>query len=199
MSSSPTETSWSRSAMPQMGVSVAEGTVVEWRKRRATGSQADETICDVTTDKVDVEIPSPGGGRLARILVEPGTTVAVGEPIAEIDAAATPGEAHLDEHPAQRLRSPVECRDARATRADRSGFISPVVRRIADEHGVDLGRSRARRRRPDPQEGRARVRRGARRRPRCRSRVRRSTRSRRTSRRAGAGAAPQRRASAASR
>jgi pyruvate/2-oxoglutarate dehydrogenase complex dihydrolipoamide acyltransferase (E2) component len=84
--------------MPQMGVSVAEGTIVEWRKRPGDWVDADEAICDVTTDKIDVEIPSPASGRLERILVEPGTTVAVGTALAEIDAQARPGEAHPDEH-----------------------------------------------------------------------------------------------------
>ena len=72
--------------MPQMGVSVAEGTIVEWRKRPGDGVEADETICDVTTDKVDVEIPSPAAGRRSRACSSrPGETVAVGTPIAEID------------------------------------------------------------------------------------------------------------------
>ena len=66
--------------MPQMGVSVAEGTIVEWRKRPGDWVEADEPVCDVTTDKVDVEIPSPASGRLERILVEPGATVPVGTP-----------------------------------------------------------------------------------------------------------------------
>ncbi len=60
--------------MPQMGVSVAEGTIIEWRKRPGDWVEADEPVCDVTTDKVDVEIPSPASGRLERILVEPGAT-----------------------------------------------------------------------------------------------------------------------------
>ena len=78
MSSSPTETTGqlAQVMMPQMGVSVAEGTIVEWRKRPGDWVEADETVCDVTTDKVDVEIPSPASGRLERILVEPGETVA---------------------------------------------------------------------------------------------------------------------------
>ena len=77
--------------MPQMGISVSEGTILEWRKQPGDWVEADETIADVTTDKVDVEIPSPASGRLARILVEPGETVAVGAPIAEIDAGARAG------------------------------------------------------------------------------------------------------------
>ncbi len=77
--------------MPQMGVSVAEGTIVEWLKRPGDWVEADEIVCVVTTDKVDVEIPSPASGRLERILVEPDETVAVGTPLAEIDAGATAG------------------------------------------------------------------------------------------------------------
>src|SRR5204862_3112865 len=84
--------------MPQMGVSMAEGTIAEWRKQPGDWVEADETVCEVTTDKIDVEIPSPASGRLGRILAEPGQTVAVGAVIAEIDAAARPGEAHPDEH-----------------------------------------------------------------------------------------------------
>jgi pyruvate/2-oxoglutarate dehydrogenase complex dihydrolipoamide acyltransferase (E2) component len=130
VSSSPTETSV-EVAMPQMGVSVTEGTVVEWRKRPGDWIAADEPICDVTTDKVDVEIPAPASGRLARVLVEPGATVAVGAVLAEIDVAARPGEAHPDEHDggAKTVDQP-----------DRSAFYSPVVRRIADKHGVDLSK-----------------------------------------------------------
>ena len=133
MSSSPTETSVTV-LMPQMGVSVAEGTIVEWRKRPGDWVEADEMVCDITTDKIDVEVPSPASGRLARILAEPGTTVPVGEVIAEIDAAAKPGEAHPEEETPDAGRQSSEAGDE----IDRSEFYSPVVRRIASEHGVDL-------------------------------------------------------------
>jgi 2-oxoglutarate dehydrogenase dihydrolipoamide succinyltransferase (E2 component) len=143
--------------MPQMGVSVAEGTIIEWRKQPGDWVEADEPVCDVTTDKVDVEIPSPSSGRLERILVEPGETVAVGTPLAEIDAGARPGEAHPEEkpsHPEEKpsLPAPQPTEAARPTEAgeraavtgdgepDRSGFYSPVVRRIAEKHGVDLAK-----------------------------------------------------------
>jgi 2-oxoglutarate dehydrogenase dihydrolipoamide succinyltransferase (E2 component) len=132
--------------MPQMGVSVAEGTIVEWRKRPGDWVEADEPVCDVTTDKVDVEIPSPASGRLKRILVEPGATVPVGTLLAEIDAQAKPGEAHPEEH-LQDAKSPApDAAQAPAPggaangEADRSHFYSPVVRRIADKHRVDLSR-----------------------------------------------------------
>ena len=58
--------------MPQMGVSVAEGTIVEWKKRRRRLGRADETIVEISTDKVETEMPSPASGTLTEILVEPG-------------------------------------------------------------------------------------------------------------------------------
>jgi pyruvate/2-oxoglutarate dehydrogenase complex dihydrolipoamide acyltransferase (E2) component len=70
--------------MPQMGVSVAEGTVVAWRFEIGDRIQADETICEISTDKIDTEVPSPVGGVLAEILVPVDTTVDVGTPLARI-------------------------------------------------------------------------------------------------------------------
>jgi 2-oxoglutarate dehydrogenase dihydrolipoamide succinyltransferase (E2 component) len=142
--SSPTETGsqLAQVTMPQMGVSVAEGTIVEWRKRPGDWVEADEAVCDVTTDKIDVEIPSPAAGRLERILVEPGDTVAVGTLLAEINAEARPGEAHPDEHNGRRQPEGEQPASSAAEPAaedgDRSTFYSPVVRRIAEKHGVDL-------------------------------------------------------------
>ena len=157
MPSSPTDATSElvEVTMPQMGVSVAEGTIVEWRKRPGDWVEADEPVCDVTTDKIDVEIPSPASGRLHRIMVEPGTTVAVGTLLAEINAEARPGEAHPDENNGREAAGSREHEEAatapeteRATMSagaeatdadgDRSRFYSPVVRRIADKHGVDL-------------------------------------------------------------
>jgi 2-oxoglutarate dehydrogenase dihydrolipoamide succinyltransferase (E2 component) len=150
--SSPTE-ALTQVTMPQMGVSVAEGTIVEWRKRPGDWVEADEAVCDVTTDKVDVEIPSPAAGRLERILVEPGATVPVGTLLAEIDPGAKPGEAHRDEHNGGgEVRSAVRGPEPGGTthgassgpatdgERDRSLFYSPVVRRIADKHGLDLSK-----------------------------------------------------------
>ena len=123
--------------MPQMGVSVAEGTIVEWSKRPGDWVERDETVCLVTTDKVDVEIPSPAAGRLSKTLVEPGDTVDVGTPLAELDVGAHPGEAHPEEHREELAPAPAEGPGAE-DETDRSGFHSPVVRRIAHDHGIDL-------------------------------------------------------------
>jgi 2-oxoglutarate dehydrogenase dihydrolipoamide succinyltransferase (E2 component) len=151
VSSSRTETTV-QVTMPQMGVSVTEGTIVEWRKRPGDWIEADEMVCDITTDKIDVEVPSPASGRLSKILAEPGTTIPVGEPIAEIDTGARPGEAHPEEDSAgaNGEARPEAAAGGEATAGgeavaegevpDRSRFYSPVVRRIAEKHGVDLER-----------------------------------------------------------
>ncbi|MBV9416974.1 MAG: 2-oxo acid dehydrogenase subunit E2, partial [Solirubrobacterales bacterium] len=70
--------------MPAMGDSVAEGTVLEWHKQEGDTVEADETIVEISTDKVDAEVPSPASGRLVKIHAEEGATVAVGEVLAEI-------------------------------------------------------------------------------------------------------------------
>lgn len=130
--------------MPQMGVSVAEGTVVEWRKLVGDWVEADEAIVDISTDKIDSEVPSPAAGRLVEILVEPGVTVDVGTPLARLDTGARPGEPHTDEHaPATRTAgaqpSGAEAPPPGPGAGDaHAPPVSPVVRRIAAEHGIDL-------------------------------------------------------------
>jgi pyruvate/2-oxoglutarate dehydrogenase complex dihydrolipoamide acyltransferase (E2) component len=113
--------------MPQMGVSVTEGTVVEWRKQVGEHVERDEIICAISTDKIDTDVESPGAGVVREILVEVGTTVDVGTVLARIDPAD--GELPASE--------PVA---APATNGDRPRRYSPVVQRIAAEHGVDLER-----------------------------------------------------------
>src|SRR4051812_39892462 len=113
--------------MPQMGVSVAEGTVVEWKKRVGDWVESDEPIVEISTDKVETEVPSPASGRVAEILVEVESTVDVGAVLARIDTGARPGEAHVDEE-----TPPAPNGNGHAPP------ISPVVRRIADEHHIDL-------------------------------------------------------------
>ncbi len=79
--------------MPQMGVSVSEGTIVKWLKDEGQPVQADEALLEISTDKVDTEVPSPGAGVVQRILVQEGETVDVGTKLAEIapdGAAAAP-------------------------------------------------------------------------------------------------------------
>jgi 2-oxoglutarate dehydrogenase complex dihydrolipoamide succinyltransferase (E2) component len=139
VSSSRTEPALTEVTMPQMGVSVAEGTIVKWHKHPGDWVEADETVCEISTDKIDTELPSPASGRLVRILAAENETVGVGTVLAEIDTGAQPGQAHETE--TDRLQA--DGRVAGGTTAaqaagDRSHVISPVVRRVADEHGIDL-------------------------------------------------------------
>src|SRR5882762_5761976 len=77
--------------MPQMGVSVSEGTITKWLKQEGEQVEADESLLEISTDKVDTEVPSPGSGTLTQILVQEGETVDVGTKLAVIggDGAAT--------------------------------------------------------------------------------------------------------------
>src|SRR3954453_19113664 len=74
--------------MPQMGVSVSGGTIVAWRKQPGDWVEYEEPIVDISTDKIDTEVPSPAAGRLSEIVVEVGTTVDVGTVLARSATAA---------------------------------------------------------------------------------------------------------------
>src|SRR4051795_5729893 len=84
--------------MPQMGVSVAEGTVVEWKKQPGDWVEADEIIAAISTDKIDTDVESPATGRVQEILVPVGETVAVGVALARIATDARPGQPHMSEN-----------------------------------------------------------------------------------------------------
>src|SRR5438874_4888815 len=80
--------------MPQMGESIAEGTVVRWMKKPGEKVERDEPLLEISTDKVDAEIPSPAAGTLSEVLVKEGQTVAVNSVVARIaggDEAAASG------------------------------------------------------------------------------------------------------------
>ena len=155
MSSSSTEVAEIR--MPQMGVSVAEGTVVEWRKQPGDWVEADEVIAAISTDKIDTDVEAPAAGRLAEIVVAEGETVDVGTVLALIATDAKPGEAHTSEGTSEAevaLEAPGDAgdlpgdtdskhangsaqRDA-APRREGGRRYSPVVMRMAAEHDLDL-------------------------------------------------------------
>src|SRR3954447_10383459 len=78
--------------MPPMGESVTEGTILEWLKQVGDEVEADEGIVEVSTDKVDAEVPAPAGGILTKILVEPDETVPVGTVLGEISPNGTVDE-----------------------------------------------------------------------------------------------------------
>jgi pyruvate/2-oxoglutarate dehydrogenase complex dihydrolipoamide acyltransferase (E2) component len=147
VSSSNTETTSVDVVMPQMGVSVSEGTIVEWRKQVGDWVEYEEAIVDISTDKIDTEVPSPAAGRLAEIIVEVGTTVDVGTVLARLATDAKPGQAHASEQNGAQAQAPAEEAEApepapapqRAAPARAAGKrYSPVVQRIAAEHDVDL-------------------------------------------------------------
>jgi pyruvate/2-oxoglutarate dehydrogenase complex dihydrolipoamide acyltransferase (E2) component len=140
-----------------MGVSVSEGTIVEWKKQVGDWVAYEETICEISTDKIDTELPSPAAGRLAEILVDVGATVDVGTVLARLATDARPGEAHASESGGQPPTSEAAAAqgdtpaEATATASPEPGTAtpddapvarrySPVVQRIAAEHGVDLSR-----------------------------------------------------------
>ncbi len=93
--------------LPEMGESVSEGSVTSWRKKPGDFVAAGEAIVDVTTDKVDVEVPSPAAGRVTRVLVEEGKTVKVGAPLAEIDTAAGDDGAQKDASKTESAPAPI--------------------------------------------------------------------------------------------
>src|SRR5215468_2054781 len=74
--------------MPQMGVSVSEGTITRWLKQEGEHVEADEPLLEISTDKVDTEVPSPGSGTLTQILVREGETVEVGTKLGQIGGRA---------------------------------------------------------------------------------------------------------------
>ncbi|HKC77139.1 MAG TPA: biotin/lipoyl-containing protein, partial [Gaiellaceae bacterium] len=148
--------------MPQMGVSVSEGTITKWLKQPGETIQQDEPLLEISTDKVDTEVPSPGAGVLQEIFVQEGETVDVGTRLAVIapegsapveaapepEPAATPHYAPPEPEPEPAPEpqaeepAPVPAPEPAPAVAAPSGngkFVSPVVARIASEHGVDPG------------------------------------------------------------
>ena len=135
--------------MPQMGESIAEGTIVRWIKSVGETVDRDEPLFEISTDKVDAEVPAPAGGVLVQIRARAGETVPVNSVVAVIGAddevgadggAAAPAEVSRPASaPAE--RSPAEppgpAPDAPSPAVPRAR-LSPVVRRLAAEHGVDL-------------------------------------------------------------
>jgi pyruvate dehydrogenase E2 component (dihydrolipoamide acetyltransferase) len=155
--------------MPQMGESIAEGTVSKWLKAVGETVQRDEPILEISTDKVDAEIPAPASGTIVSIAVQEGQTVEVGTIVAYIDteggapsgngsapakqaapaaaapapaatAASTSGTAGTT--PPEPATSPAEGDEpvAPGESGDARQRSTPVVRKIAEEHGVDVSR-----------------------------------------------------------
>ena len=141
--------------MPQLGESVTEGTVDKWLKREGDLVKRDEPIVEVVTDKVNAEIPSPFEGKLVKITVAEGETVRVGAVIAQIETGAGAGSATATNTaaaaeavpevppqpeggggpaPATRAPEPVAAPPGGGGEHQR---LSPAVRKLAGEHGID--------------------------------------------------------------
>ncbi len=142
--------------MPQMGVSVSEGTITKWSKQVGDQVEADETLLEISTDKVDTEVPSPASGVVSEILVQEGQTVEVGTVLARIGGeagaaapAAEPAPAPAPEPATQEAADESEAAAAEVAEPpaqpaepvvpseNGKSFVSPVVARIASEHGID--------------------------------------------------------------
>jgi len=153
--------------MPQMGESIFEGTITKWLKKPGDKVERDEPLFEISTDKVDAEIPSPSAGVLKEIKIAEGQTVPIQTVVAVIDGAAsaaasapapsapapakapasTPAPASVPAAakpaaPAPAAPTPAPAIPAAATAASGTGaeriHSSPLVRRLAKEHGVDL-------------------------------------------------------------
>src|SRR5438067_7217217 len=159
--------------MPQLGETVVEGTILKWLKQEGEEIGLDEPLFEISTDKVDTEVPSPVAGTISQIKVQEGETVSVGTELAVIDdgsagekkvevsgeAAEEPKEsaeeavakevAEQTEKPAKETEREMQPAaraggggGAAAPSGDggpRSQILSPLVRRLAEEHQVDLG------------------------------------------------------------
>lgn len=132
-------------AMPQFGQSVTEGTVAAWLKAEGDSVERDESLLTISTDKIDTDLPCPASGVLLRVCVAEGETVAAGTVLAWVGQAGEEvpdvsptviGESVQVPEPSASKRVP-ERRPVRAA-GGRTGFLSPVVARLAAEHNVDL-------------------------------------------------------------
>src|ERR1022692_805594 len=142
--------------MPQMGESIVEGTITKWLKKPGDKVQRDEPLFEISTDKVDAEIPAPASGVLQEIKVTEGTTVSVNTVVGTIaadgDAAAAPAKPAAAAPPSaekpvaakaeEKKTAPSPPPSATPARAaheeEEEARSSPLVRKIAREHGVSL-------------------------------------------------------------
>jgi 2-oxoglutarate dehydrogenase E2 component (dihydrolipoamide succinyltransferase) len=128
--------------MPQMGESIFEGTLTRWLKKPGDKVKRDEPLFEISTDKIDSEIPAPASGTLQQILVQEGQTVEIntvvgiigdGSVVADTPAPADPKAAA----PRPPAATPVPTASEEEDEAV-PGHVSPIVRRLAREHGIDL-------------------------------------------------------------
>ena len=130
--------------MPQMGESIFEGTITKWLKKPGDAVQQDEPLFEISTDKVDAEIPSPAAGTLSEIKVEAGTTVQINTLVALISAGGAVGAAPAAK-PAPAASAPAAAAAPAETETEEAetgerARSSPLVRKIAKENNVDLSK-----------------------------------------------------------
>src|SRR5262245_59784153 len=133
--------------MPQMGESIVEGTLTKWLKKPGERVERDEPLFEISTDKVDTEIPSPAAGTLSAVLVEEGQTVGINTVVARIEdgagAAAPPpppaAAAPAPEPVPQTFEKPTPA-PQQVEEAAPQGPLSPLVRKLARENNIDLSR-----------------------------------------------------------
>ena len=132
--------------MPELGESVTEGTITQWLKSVGDTVEVDEPLLEVSTDKVDTEIPSPVAGTLVEILADEDDTIDVGAVIARIgDGNAKPAASEKKEEPKQEAPKAEPKKEEAAPKAsakvnsgDNIPYVTPLVRKLADKHGIDL-------------------------------------------------------------
>ena len=131
--------------MPQMGESIVEGTLTKWLKKPGQRVERDEPLFEISTDKVDTEIPAPAAGVLSAALVEEGQTVAINTVVARIDETGSASAAEAAEPvaapappPAAAPLPPQPEAAPPAPAEEPAGPLSPLVRRMAREHNIDL-------------------------------------------------------------
>lgn len=134
--------------MPQMGESITNGTITKWHKAPGDMVEIDEILLDISTDKVESEIPSPVSGRLEEVLFEEGETVDVGIKIASIeqnlDVPFGGGASSSSSSPAKAQESTASEAPAKSSSNNSSShtegrrFYTPLVKNLAKKHGVDL-------------------------------------------------------------
>ncbi|MDQ6707925.1 MAG: 2-oxoglutarate dehydrogenase, E2 component, dihydrolipoamide succinyltransferase [Acidobacteriota bacterium] len=142
--------------MPQMGESIVEGTLTKWLKKPGDTVERDEPLFEISTDKVDTEIPSPSAGTLTEVLVQEGATVGINTVVARIQdgagaaaapapvpappPAAAPGhQVEPEPQPVAQAQVPAQAAAAEPEK-EAAGPLSPLVRRMAREHSIDLSR-----------------------------------------------------------
>ena len=144
--------------MPQMGESIVEGTLTKWLKKPGDRVERDEPLFEISTDKVDTEIPSPSAGTLGEILVQEGATVGINTVVGRINEgssngasatavapsapATTAAPAHIPASTAPASTAPVAAASAAVDVVADAGPLSPLVRKMARENTIDLNQVR---------------------------------------------------------